>query len=112
MVGFTPGERALGTNCIGGWVDPRAGLDDLEERKFLILSGLELRSLSRSARTQSLYWLLYPGEDNIKMDRFEREVAHIMIECQVLHKIEFFYHQNNVNLASKILCNGVTHFVV
>jgi hypothetical protein len=26
---FTPGERAPGTHCIGGWVDLRAGLNDL-----------------------------------------------------------------------------------
>jgi hypothetical protein len=26
----SPGERAPGTHWIGGWVDPRAGLDDLE----------------------------------------------------------------------------------
>jgi hypothetical protein len=32
---FTPGERAPGTHWIGGWVDPRAGLDDVEKRKFL-----------------------------------------------------------------------------
>jgi hypothetical protein len=24
---FTPGERAPGTHCTGGWVGPRAGLD-------------------------------------------------------------------------------------
>jgi hypothetical protein len=28
-------------------VDPRAGLDDFEKRKFLTLPGLELRPLSR-----------------------------------------------------------------
>jgi hypothetical protein len=27
---FTPGERATGTHWIGGWVDLRTGLDDLE----------------------------------------------------------------------------------
>jgi hypothetical protein len=32
---FTPGERPPGTHCIGGWVDPRAGLGDVEKRKFL-----------------------------------------------------------------------------
>jgi hypothetical protein len=37
---FTPGERAPGTHLIGGWVDPRAGLDDVEKRKFLTLPGL------------------------------------------------------------------------
>jgi hypothetical protein len=31
-----------GTHWIGGWVDLRAGLDDLEKRKFLTLPGLEL----------------------------------------------------------------------
>jgi hypothetical protein len=39
---FTPGEIAPGTRWIGGWVSPRAGLDDVEERKFLTLPGLEL----------------------------------------------------------------------
>jgi hypothetical protein len=28
---FTPGERAPGTHWIGGWVDPRASLDDVEK---------------------------------------------------------------------------------
>jgi hypothetical protein len=32
---FTPGERAQGTHWIGGWVDLRAGLGDLEKRKIL-----------------------------------------------------------------------------
>jgi hypothetical protein len=42
---FTPGER------IGGWVELRADLDDLEKRKFLTLPGLELRPLGRPARS-------------------------------------------------------------
>jgi hypothetical protein len=40
---FTPGERAPGTQWIGGWVGPRAGLNDVEKRKFLTLPELELR---------------------------------------------------------------------
>jgi hypothetical protein len=47
---FTPGERAPGTHWIGGWVGPRAGLDDVEKRKFLTLPGLELRPLGRPVR--------------------------------------------------------------
>jgi hypothetical protein len=31
----TAGERAPGTHWIGGWVDPRAGLDDVENRNTL-----------------------------------------------------------------------------
>jgi hypothetical protein len=42
-------------------VDPRAGLDDVEKRKFLILPELELRPLGRPARGQSLYQLRNPG---------------------------------------------------
>jgi hypothetical protein len=58
---FIPGERAPGTHCIGGWLDPRAGLDDVEKRKFLTLPGLELRPLGCPPRSQSLYRLRYPG---------------------------------------------------
>jgi hypothetical protein len=59
-------------------VGPRAGLDDVEKRKFLTLPRLELQLLSRPTLSQSLYRLRYPGspyylhkdmwEDNIKMD--------------------------------------------
>jgi hypothetical protein len=35
-------------------VDPRAGLEDVEKRKFLARPGLELRPLGRPARSQSL----------------------------------------------------------
>jgi hypothetical protein len=58
---FNTGERTPATHWIGGWVDPRAGLNDVEKRKFLTLPGLELRSLGRPARSQSLYWLGYLG---------------------------------------------------
>jgi hypothetical protein len=36
--GFNPEESAPGTHWIGGWVDPRAGLGDVEKT----LPGLEL----------------------------------------------------------------------
>jgi hypothetical protein len=52
---FAPGERAPDPQWIGGWVCPKAGLDDVEKRKFFTLLGLELRPLSRPARSQSLY---------------------------------------------------------
>jgi hypothetical protein len=43
VVSFTPlplypRERAPGTHFIGGWVDPRAGLDDMDKRKFFDLT--------------------------------------------------------------------------
>jgi hypothetical protein len=58
---FTLGERIPVTYRTGGWVDPRAVLDETEERKFLTLPGVELRPLGRPTRSQSLYRLRYPG---------------------------------------------------
>jgi hypothetical protein len=42
-------------------VGSRAGLDEVEKRKFLTLQDLELRPLCRPARSQSLYQQRYPG---------------------------------------------------
>jgi hypothetical protein len=39
---FTPGERAPDTHCIGGWVGPRAGLDDVEMRNVNTKSCLKI----------------------------------------------------------------------
>jgi hypothetical protein len=58
---FTLEEKAPCTHLIGGWVDPRDRLDDMEKIKFLTLPGLELRSLGRTARSQSSYRLRYRG---------------------------------------------------
>jgi hypothetical protein len=52
---FTSGERAPGTYWKGSWVGSRAGLNDVEKRKFMTPQGLELRPLCRPARSQSLY---------------------------------------------------------
>jgi hypothetical protein len=49
-------------------VDPIVDLDDVEKRKFLTLPGLELRPLSRPARSQFLYRLRYPGTQEIKKE--------------------------------------------
>jgi hypothetical protein len=57
---FIPRERVPGSHWIGGWVDPRARLDDVKKRKFLTLPGLELGPLGRPARSHSLYRLRYP----------------------------------------------------
>jgi hypothetical protein len=55
---FTPRERALGSHCIEGWVDPRAGLGHTKKGKFLILPGLELRPLGRPGRSYFFIWIL------------------------------------------------------
>jgi hypothetical protein len=56
---FTPGERTPGTHWTGGWVDPRAGLDDMEKRTFLALPGLELRPLGLYERR---FWRIERAE--------------------------------------------------
>jgi hypothetical protein len=58
---FNPGDKAPGTHWIGGWVDPRAGLDEVKKRKFMTLPGLEFRPVHHPARSQLLYRLRYPG---------------------------------------------------
>jgi hypothetical protein len=56
---FTPRERNFGNHWIRGWVDPRSGLDDTEKCKFFTPPGIELQTLGRPARSQSLYRLYY-----------------------------------------------------
>jgi hypothetical protein len=66
VVSFTPlplypwGKRPQ-YPWIGGWVDPRASLEDVENRKFFTFPGLKLRPLNHPAHSQSLYRLSYPG---------------------------------------------------
>jgi hypothetical protein len=77
---FVPRERDPGTHWIGGWVDPRAGLDDMEKRKLLTLPELKLRPLRRPARNQLLYRLSYRGSPvsyvaNLKLDLRETEYS-------------------------------------
>jgi hypothetical protein len=51
---FTPWEISSGTHWIGGWLGPRASLDNIEKCKLLTLPGLELRSLCRLDRLASV----------------------------------------------------------
>jgi hypothetical protein len=48
---FIPFERAPSTHWLGGWVDPRAGLDNMEKRKFLTSLGHKLLPLGRPVRS-------------------------------------------------------------
>jgi hypothetical protein len=42
-------------------MDPGTGLDDVEERKFLTVPGIEFQPLGRPARSQLLYRPRYPS---------------------------------------------------
>jgi hypothetical protein len=89
VVSFTPlplylQERAPGTHCIGGWVDPRAGLDDMAKWKFLTLPGLELRlsvvqpvasrytDCAIPAHSKKCSWLIY-------MRGLQLGIVHILV---------------------------------
>jgi hypothetical protein len=59
---FSPGERTPGTHWTGSWVGPRAGLDTEAPGKIsLPLPGIEPRSSTRPACSQTIYWLSYPA---------------------------------------------------
>jgi hypothetical protein len=63
-------------------VDLRAGLHDLEKRKFLTLPGLELRPLGRPARSQSLYQLRSPGSKCF-FPRFEYHMFDVLYQSVI-----------------------------
>jgi hypothetical protein len=75
-----PGKGPPGTRCTGGWVGLRAGLDTEARRKVLSpLPGIELRSSSRPACSQTLYWLSYPAHTRInKQWKWERLLTSIV----------------------------------
>jgi hypothetical protein len=60
---FTPGEKAPCTHWIGGWIDPRIGLNNVIKRKNLALPGIEPESsgpiaiMTELSRLQSLNYL-------------------------------------------------------
>jgi hypothetical protein len=54
---FLLNERAHSIHWIGRWVGPGTGLDNVQKRKFSVLSGLEHQPLCSPAHCQSLYSL-------------------------------------------------------
>jgi hypothetical protein len=62
-----PGERNPGTHWIGGCVDHRIKLDNVEKRKILPLPGFEVQPLGLNS--QSLYRLSYLGSDMLMLSR-------------------------------------------
>jgi hypothetical protein len=63
---FAPEEGVPRTHWRGGWVDSKAGLDDMGKRKSLTLPGLKLRPLGRPVCSQLLWRLRYRVETNIR----------------------------------------------
>jgi hypothetical protein len=58
---FNIEEILPSTHWARSWVDPSAGLEEVEKRTFFTLPELEHRSLGGPFRCQSLYRLRFPG---------------------------------------------------
>jgi hypothetical protein len=101
-----PGEKAPGTHWIDGWVDPRAGLDDVEKRKFLALPEFELRPVGRPARSQSLHRLRYPG--SFVVDGWMILKLILKIGCQGVDEI----HVARCRVHCRALVNTAVNFYV
>jgi hypothetical protein len=85
-----PQERTPSIHCTGGWVGPRASLDIEGREKILsLLLGIEPRSSSRPARSQTLYWLSYRlgGTMHIFINVFNSST---FIYCNPMHGIPTF----------------------
>jgi hypothetical protein len=78
-------------------LDPRAGLDDVEKKKFLTLPGLELRSLGRPARSHSLGPVVGVYEYGREIWGFKR--GQLFIDCLRKYRISMetlCYEVNNL----------------
>jgi hypothetical protein len=88
---FTPGKEPPDTHCVGGWVDPKAGLENMEKCKFLTVPGLELRPFSCPAYSQSLYHLCYPRSImyryNCKFSNDNSTTFLVLYSCRVIDYI-------------------------
>jgi hypothetical protein len=71
-------------------MDLKAGLDNLEERKFLILPGLELQLFSRPTRSQSLYRLRYHDELKRYTSRLKQS------------------QEKEAGISNQVVCTGIT----
>jgi hypothetical protein len=81
-------------------MDPKASLDDVEKRKFLTLSGLELKPFGLSVGSQSLYRLRYPILRNV----VRRKSTDISEEYTAsIFSLEGKQGRNMNNAASRIL---------
>jgi hypothetical protein len=91
-------ERAPSTHWIGGWVGPRAGLEDMET-----LSGLELRPLGRPAYRQWLYRLNYRGSSEDSLFEQVRRCCMFSRRVPWMHLVGLFVIR--IMLRSGVYCS-------
>jgi hypothetical protein len=103
-----PGKEPPSTYWVGGWVDPTASMDNVENRKFLTLPGFELRPLGRPAGSQSLYRLRYPGSFCIITTDLKSFFYIISMKIRVLTvwRDEFPYVASPLNQSSAVFTSS------
>jgi hypothetical protein len=84
---FTPGEKVPGTHWKGGWLGPRAGLDDLEKRKSLTLLGFELDPSCRPSRTSRCTDCTIPALNIAKMQTITNTKVGVRQMCHPIPEI-------------------------
>jgi hypothetical protein len=102
------GKKAPSNYWVGGWVDPSAGLHDVEKRKFLTLPGLELRLLGRPARSLSLYRLLFSVSQ--KIPRCRESQGSLPCSHQSIHTLTPYFCKVRLLVLQDrtVWCNGNT----
>jgi hypothetical protein len=94
-------ERTPGTLWTGGWVDPRAGQDiEVRGKVLLPLPGIEHRSHGRPVRSQTLYWLSYPGS-YYRQNQPYYFVIYILTSASIKTKNMIILELNNKHLRSQ-----------
>jgi len=93
-----PGKRP-GTHCIGGWVGPRAGLDECGKSRSTVI-----QSPDRPVRSVSLSRLSYPGPLGITQltNNIHRTVIPFLLtigHISLLYK----HHRGSIHYAMEIL---------
>jgi hypothetical protein len=77
-------------------MSPRAGLDDVEKRKFFTLAGLELRPLC-PARSESLFRL--PWSAHITHNTIQTATDVIPVDIQgILLKVHFHFYLHTIRV--------------
>jgi hypothetical protein len=83
LAALCPGERTAVTHCAGGWVGLRAGLDTEVRGKIPCpMQGIEHRSPGRPVRSQTLYWLSYPGS-SLQVRRKIKFAQLLCVQCSI-----------------------------
>jgi hypothetical protein len=113
-----PRERDPGTHFIGGWVDPRAGLDDMEKWKFLPYRDSNSPLPGRPARSQSLYRLSYPGSQGLYLVKYcflektgrliGETVFYSVCAKQQYHNVSRQHLGKHICAYRTVLCKAVT----